>query len=108
MEKQIKPPRNMAEYYRRLADLAREREPQIEAERKKAEREFRKACEKDTAGKLMEIAALNRTQFESIQTQIDTIYPLGALARTVDAVVAKITEIDNRLSRLEKRPKAGK
>lgn len=105
---ETKPPRNMSEYYRRLADIAREREPQIEAERKKAEREFRAKCSKDTAGALIEFLALNRTQVESLQAQIDTIYPIGALARTVDAVVAKVTDIDRRLAALEKRLEARK
>lgn len=108
MMEETKPPGNMAEYYARLASIAREREPQIEAERKKNERDFRAKCQKDTAGVLIEFLALNRTQFESLQTQIDTIYPIGALARTVDAVVAKVAEIDRRLAALEKRPEVGK
>lgn len=105
---ETKPPGSMAEYYTRLADLAREREPLIEAERKKSEREFRAKCSKDTAGTLIEFLALNRTQFESLQAQIDTIYPLGALARTIDTMTAKITEIDQRLAALEKRPEVRK
>ena len=101
MENQAKPPKTMAEYYEQLARFARAREPQIKAEQKKTEQEFRKACEKDTAGTLLNLSMFTKTQFDAIQSQLDTIYPVGALARTVDAVVAKITEIDRRLSVLE-------
>lgn len=102
MEK-IKQPKTMVEYYEELARVAREREPQVRAEQRKAEQEFRAACDKDTAGTLLNFMAFARAQFEAIQSQLDAAFPIGALTRAIDAVAAQLAEMDRRLGAIEKK-----
>lgn len=66
-----------------------------DAEMKKAEQEFRKACQKDTAGTFMNFVAETRAQFEAVQAQLDSAFPIGVLARAIDELNQRLVLLEN-------------
>lgn len=78
-----------------------------EATRKEYEAEWRKSMSRDTAGTVLTAFQHLSAQLAGLQAQVDAHHPVGALARAVEAAVAKITEVDQRLAELEKKLKGG-
>lgn len=84
----------------KMKQVSEEIEKRNRQDAKKAEEEFRKLCERDTAGTLMKALQNIQAGQIALQQQID-LDPLVPLARTVNVLVAKVQEIDRRLLVLE-------
>ena len=85
------PDEKLDQQVKELSEKLRKRD---EAGRKKAEQDWRKAMERDTAGTTLGMFQLHQAQIASLQGQIDAVNPLAPVIRA-------ITEIGTRLAALE-------
>jgi len=91
---------------KQMQDISKKLQERDQAARKQAEQEWRKEMERDTAGHMLKMFGYVQAQLASFQAQIDATNPLAPLIRTIDAVVARLTDINVRLERIEKGEKA--
>lgn len=79
---------------KKLSERLRERD---EAERKKAQKEFRAAMDKDTAGTVLNLFNITQAQYAGLQNQLDSVNPLAPLVRAVGELNVRVTAIEQAL-----------
>jgi len=76
-----------------------------EAERKRAEQEFRAAMGKDTAGTVLGLFQLTQTQIAGLQGQIDATNPLVPMMRGMAEIGARLSAIEAAFARAAEKAK---
>lgn len=87
---------------KKVKEIVEAQKERDEEARKKAEKEFRETMRKDTAGTVLSMFQGTQAQIANLQAQIDATNPLAPVMRAINAMAAKMGEIDQRLAVLEK------
>lgn len=80
---------------RQVKEITEKLRVRDEADRKKAEQEWRKAMERDTAGHTLKMSQYFEARLTDLQAQIDASNPIMAMTRGLNA---RLAAIENALS----------
>lgn len=80
---------------RQVKEITEKLHVRDEAERKKAEQEWRKAMDRDTAGHMLKMFQYAEARFADLQAQFDASNPIVAMLRGLNA---RLTAIENAIS----------
>ena len=88
--------------YEKVVEQMKEFDKRDKEMRTKIVKDWRAAYGKDPAGHTLNAVQYLQAEVANLQQQIDTIYPLGVLARTINVIVTTLAGIETRLALLEK------
>lgn len=86
-----------------MKDISEKLRERDEMAAKEAEKAWREAMSKDTALTVMQALQSIQLQMAGLRAELEAANSLVSVLRTINAVVAKITEMNGRLATLEKK-----